>query len=58
MGVFQKSLIDNLYSVFKCAATKYNTLLCCHDLALLKFDQFIEVVEMSNRLSTLTKKLF
>lgn len=48
-GVFQTALADGLYAVFKSASNKYNTLLCCHDLSHLKFDHFIEIVEMSNR---------
>ncbi|KAH7726604.1 Protein VESA-1 [Aphelenchoides avenae] len=48
-GAFQKGLSDGLYAVFKSASNKYNTLLCCHDLSHLKFDHFIEIVEMSNR---------
>ncbi|KAK0417574.1 hypothetical protein QR680_013088 [Steinernema hermaphroditum] len=47
-GVVQRTLSGNLYSVSKTASAKFNTLLCCHDLSLLKFDQFLDIVEMAN----------
>ncbi|VDM47536.1 unnamed protein product [Toxocara canis] len=49
VGVIQKTLSDSLYSVFKTASMKFNTMLCCHDLSMLKFDHFLDIVEMSNR---------
>ncbi|TKR68429.1 hypothetical protein L596_024418 [Steinernema carpocapsae] len=48
-GIVQTTLTENLYSIFKTASSKFNTLLCCHDLSMLKFDQFLDIVEMSNR---------
>lgn len=47
--VIRAKLADSLYSVFKTASQKFNTLLCCHDLSVLKFDNFLDIVEMSNR---------
>lgn len=48
-GVMQKSLSENLFSIFKTASHKFNILLCCQDLSQLKFDNFLDIVEMSNR---------
>ncbi|VDK42415.1 unnamed protein product [Anisakis simplex] len=49
IGIVQQTLADSLYSIFKTASTKFNTLLCCHDLSMLKFDHFLDIVEMANR---------
>uniref|UniRef100_A0A914ED59 Coiled-coil domain-containing protein 132 n=1 Tax=Acrobeloides nanus TaxID=290746 RepID=A0A914ED59_9BILA len=48
-GVMQKSLSEGLYGIFKTASNKFNILLCCQDLSQLKFDNFLDIVEMSNR---------
>ncbi|VDN04147.1 unnamed protein product [Thelazia callipaeda] len=48
VGVIRKILVDSLYSIFKTASVKFNTLLCCQDLPLLKIDQFLDIIEMSN----------
>ncbi|KAI1728650.1 vacuolar-sorting protein 54, of GARP complex domain-containing protein [Ditylenchus destructor] len=57
-GVFQKSLIDNLYAICKCAANKFNTLLCSHAMASFKFDDFIEVVETVNKFRKFSRRYF
>lgn len=49
VGIVQRTLSDSLYSVFRTASMKFNTLLCCHDLSMLKFDHFLDIVEMANR---------
>ncbi|KAI6223637.1 Coiled-coil domain-containing protein [Aphelenchoides fujianensis] len=48
-GVFQISLIEGLHGMFQTAASKYNTLLGLQELSHLKFDAFIQIVEMTNR---------
>ncbi|KAI6222125.1 hypothetical protein M3Y95_00951200 [Aphelenchoides besseyi] len=48
-GVFQISLIDGLHGIFQTAASKYNTLLGLQELSHMKFDSFIQIVEMTNR---------
>lgn len=50
LGIVRKILVDSLYSIFKTASVKFSTLLYCHDLSLLKIDQFLDIIEMSNRL--------
>uniref|UniRef100_A0A158R3U5 Vps54_N domain-containing protein n=1 Tax=Syphacia muris TaxID=451379 RepID=A0A158R3U5_9BILA len=51
-------LTDSLYNVFKTASQKFNTLLCCHDLSVLKFDHFLDIVEMSNRFKQFGRTYF
>uniref|UniRef100_A0A7E4VMX7 Exocyst complex component Sec10 n=1 Tax=Panagrellus redivivus TaxID=6233 RepID=A0A7E4VMX7_PANRE len=57
-GIMQKALSTGLYSVFKTASAKFNTLLCCHDLSQLKFDNFLDVVEMANRFRKFGRRYF
>uniref|UniRef100_A0A914YYW9 Vacuolar protein sorting-associated protein 54 N-terminal domain-containing protein n=1 Tax=Panagrolaimus superbus TaxID=310955 RepID=A0A914YYW9_9BILA len=57
-GIMQKSLCDGLYGIFKTASAKFNTLLCCHDLSQLKFDNFLDVVEMANRFRKFGRRYF
>jgi hypothetical protein len=48
-GVFQISLLEGLHTVFQVAAAKYNILLGLLQLCHLKFDLFVQSVEMTNR---------
>ncbi|CAD5206190.1 unnamed protein product [Bursaphelenchus okinawaensis] len=47
--VFQTVMIDGLHSIFETAADKYNQLLMCQDFSHLKVDNFLSVLEMTNR---------
>ncbi|VDK71144.1 unnamed protein product [Litomosoides sigmodontis] len=49
VGIVRKILVDSLNSIFKTASMKFSTLLYCHDLSLLKIDQFLDIIEMSRR---------
>uniref|UniRef100_A0A914L897 Vacuolar protein sorting-associated protein 54 N-terminal domain-containing protein n=1 Tax=Meloidogyne incognita TaxID=6306 RepID=A0A914L897_MELIC len=48
-GVLQKSMLDNLFQIFDYSATFYNDLLSSMDLEHLKIDQFIRIMEISER---------
>uniref|UniRef100_A0A1I8BUW3 Vps54_N domain-containing protein n=1 Tax=Meloidogyne hapla TaxID=6305 RepID=A0A1I8BUW3_MELHA len=48
-GFLQKSLLDNLFQIFNYAATFYNDLLSSMDLEHLKIDQFLRIIEISER---------
>lgn len=48
-GIFQIALLEGLHGVFQTAASKYNTLLHLQPLYQLKFEQFIQIIEMTNR---------
>ncbi|KAK6100472.1 hypothetical protein QQG55_0790 [Brugia pahangi] len=58
VGIVRKILVDSLYSIFKTASVKFSTLLYCHDLSLLKIDQFLDVIEMSNRFKQFGRTYF
>uniref|UniRef100_A0AAF5PRY2 Coiled-coil domain-containing protein 132 n=1 Tax=Wuchereria bancrofti TaxID=6293 RepID=A0AAF5PRY2_WUCBA len=58
MGIVRKILVDSLYSIFKTASVKFSTLLYCHDLSLLKIDQFLDIIEMSNRFKQFGRTYF
>uniref|UniRef100_A0A0R3RYK8 Vps54_N domain-containing protein n=1 Tax=Elaeophora elaphi TaxID=1147741 RepID=A0A0R3RYK8_9BILA len=58
MGIVRKILVDSLYSIFKTASVKFNTLLYCQDLSLLKIDQFLDIIEMSNRFKQFGRTYF
>ena len=57
-GIMQKALSDGVYNVFKTASSKFNTLLCCHELSQLNFDNFLDVVEMANRFRKFGRRYF
>ncbi|MCP9258907.1 hypothetical protein DINM_001377 [Dirofilaria immitis] len=58
VGIVRKILVDSLHSIFKTASTKFSTLLYCHDLSLLKIDQFLDVIEMSNKFKQFGRTYF
>ncbi|KAL4002076.1 hypothetical protein ACH3XW_1980 [Acanthocheilonema viteae] len=58
VGIVRKILVDSLHSIFKTASMKFNTLLYCHDLSLLKIDQFLDIIEMSNRFKQFGRTYF
>uniref|UniRef100_A0A915PU62 Syndetin n=1 Tax=Setaria digitata TaxID=48799 RepID=A0A915PU62_9BILA len=58
VGVARKILVDSLYSIFKTALMKFNTLLYCHDLSLMEIDQFLDIIEMSNRFKQFGRTYF
>lgn len=58
LGIVRKILVDSLYSIFKTASVKFSTLLYCHDLSLLKIDQFLDIIEMSNRFKQFGRTYF
>ncbi|CAG9540717.1 unnamed protein product [Cercopithifilaria johnstoni] len=58
LGIARKILVDSLHSIFKTASVKFNTLLYCHDLSLLKIDQFLDIIGMSNRFKQFGRTYF
>ncbi|EFO24917.2 hypothetical protein LOAG_03569 [Loa loa] len=58
VGVVRKILVDSLHSIFKTASIKFTTLLYCHDLSLLKIDQFLDIIGMSNRFKQFGRTYF
>uniref|UniRef100_A0A183BXZ1 Vps54_N domain-containing protein n=1 Tax=Globodera pallida TaxID=36090 RepID=A0A183BXZ1_GLOPA len=58
-GVMQKALIDNAFDVFECAASRsFNCLLEGMDLSAMKFDQFIKIVDLSERFRNFGRQYF
>lgn len=55
-GTVRRILVDSLYSIFKTASVKFSIFLYCHDLSVLKTDQFLDIIEMSNRLDSIFYK--
>ncbi|VDK76141.1 unnamed protein product [Onchocerca ochengi] len=58
VGIVRKILVDSLHSIFKTASIKFSTLLYSHDLSLLKIDQFLDIIEMSNRFKQFGRTYF
>ena len=48
-GVFQKTLLDNMLPTFGLALDLCNSLLTNFDIIQLKFDQFLKIIEVSER---------
>ncbi|GMR42942.1 hypothetical protein PMAYCL1PPCAC_13137 [Pristionchus mayeri] len=44
-----RTLSSSLYTIFRTALVRFNTLLCCHDFALLKFDDVLTIIELASR---------
>ncbi|GMT20047.1 hypothetical protein PFISCL1PPCAC_11344, partial [Pristionchus fissidentatus] len=48
-SIVARTLSSSLYSIFRTALVRFNTLLCCHDFAQLKFDDVLTTIELATR---------
>ncbi|ETN80969.1 hypothetical protein NECAME_08818 [Necator americanus] len=48
-GVVAHQLTTSMRTVFEAALSRINSLLCCQDFSTLKFDQLLDIVDMTNR---------
>ncbi|VDM73219.1 unnamed protein product, partial [Strongylus vulgaris] len=48
-GVVAHLMTSSMHTVFRVALSKMNSLLCCQDFSTLKFDQLLDIVDMTNR---------
>ncbi|CAD5208924.1 unnamed protein product [Bursaphelenchus xylophilus] len=56
--VFQTVMIEGLFGIFDTAAEKYDRLLAVQDFSHLKVDNFLNVLEMTNRFRRFGKSYF
>ncbi|CAJ0600446.1 unnamed protein product [Cylicocyclus nassatus] len=49
LGVVANHMASSMHSVFRVALMQMNSLLCCQDFSALKFDQLLDIVDMTNR---------
>ncbi|KAF8356882.1 vps-50 [Pristionchus pacificus] len=48
-SLIARTLSSSLYTIFRTALVRFNTLLCCHDFAQLKFDDVLTTIELATR---------
>ncbi|KIH50493.1 hypothetical protein ANCDUO_19428, partial [Ancylostoma duodenale] len=58
LGVVAHQMTSSLHAVFRVALSKMNSLLCCQDFSALKFDQLLDIVDMTNRFRLFGRNFF
>lgn len=47
----EATMRKSMYHIFRTASNQFNALLCSHDLTSFKFDNFLDIVQMAERLT-------